>query len=319
MIKVGVIGYHNLRGAELVRVLINHPDVELVWVRGSGTDVGTRLDHVVPGIIGECDLLIEPMDTVDDVDLLYLCGSRDEVTAQLKRLTLPDELHVIDLSGCHNHDHGPESAWKYGMNEMQRRVIVHDAHWVTVPGNAAEASLLAVMPMARNLLINSPLTLEVAIGESALCNGGQTLDGMTVSQWAEDQQREVSLALSQCQSGFSQPVTLTVTPLAERRTLAVAARFKCGVDSEMIRRLYEQYYDDHNFVFIVDCPVAAADVENTNKCLIQLDKDERSGELTVHAVMDVLLKGCSGNAVHAMNLMFGLHERAGLSLKGTGC
>lgn len=319
MIKVGVIGYNNLRAAELLRVLINHPDVELRWVRGNESDVGVRLDHVVPGIVGECDLSIEPMGSVDDVDLVYLCGSRDEVAAQLHGLTLADEVRVIDLSGSHNLDHGGERLWTYGLSEMQRRVLVHDARWVTVPGNAAEASLLALMPMARNLLLNSPLTLHVAIGVSALPDGGTTLDGMTASQWADDQQREVSKALSQCQSSFNQPVTLTVTPLAERRTLAVAARFKCGVDSEMIRQLYEQYYDDHNFVFIVDRPIVTADVENTNKCLLFIDKDERSGYLTVHAVMDVLLKGCSGNAVHAMNLLFGLHERVGLSLKGTGC
>lgn len=319
MIKVGIIGYNNLRAAELVRLLINHPDVELAWVRGDDAHVGVRLDRVVPGIVGECDLLIEPMGPVDDVDLVYLCGSRNEVTAQLQGLTFPDELHVIDMSGSHNLDYGPDKPWQYGMSEMQRRVLVHDTRWVTVPGNAAHASLLALMPMARNLMLNSPLTLHVAIGVSALPDGGQTLDGMTPAQWAEDQQREVSMALRECQSSFNQPVTLTVTPLAERRTLAVAARFKCGVDIEMVRQLYEQYYEDHNFVFMVDRPIVTADVENTNKCLIRLDKDERSGELTVHAVMDVLLKGCSGNAVHAMNLLFGLHERVGLNLKGTGC
>ena len=114
-------------------------------------------------------------------------------------------------------------------------------------------------------------------------------------------------------------MSLTVTPLAERRTLAAAVQFKCDVEGDMIRQLYETYYEDHNFVFLVDRPIVAADVENTNKCLIQLYKDESNGLLTVNAVMDVLLKGCVGNAVHAMNLMCGLHERVGLSLKGVGC
>ena len=114
-------------------------------------------------------------------------------------------------------------------------------------------------------------------------------------------------------------MTLTVDRLAERRTLAVDARFKCGVEDEVVHQLYEQYYGDHNFVFLVDRPIVTADVENTNKCLIRLEKDEATGLLTIHAVMDVLLKGCVGTAVHAMNLMFGLHERVGLALKGTGC
>lgn len=101
--------------------------------------------------------------------------------------------------------------------------------------------------------------------------------------------------------------------------MVAAARFKCGIDIEMIKQLYEQYYDDHSFVFLVDRPLVTADVENTNKCLIHIDKDDHSGEVTVHAVMDLLLKGSAGNAVHMMNLLFGLQERAGLALKGTGC
>jgi len=321
MIKIGVIGCENLRAAELLRILINHPDVELKWVR-SATSAGKRIDHIVRGILGESDLIVsEDVGPLDDVDLVCLCGSRAEVTEKLSSLEIPDDVKVIDLSGCHNLNHGPDELWTYGVSEMQRRVLVHDARLVTVPGNAAMASLLALMPMARNLLLNHPLTLHVAIGMSALPNDGgkKTIDGFDIDAWAREQQQEVALALSRCQSSFNQPVTLTVTPLTERRTLAVAAQFKCGVDEEMIRQLYEQYYDDHNFVFLTDSPIVTADVENTNKCLIRLEKDEHSGMLTVHAVMDVLLKGCAGNAVHIMNLLFGLHERVGLTLKGSGC
>ena len=318
MIKVGIIGGLNLHAEELLRILINHPDVELKWVRDRRA-VGSRLDQVVPGIIGESDLIIEDLNEIDDVDLIYMCGNRSQVRVLMERLKVPEAVRVIDMSGVHNQEHGDDKPWVYGLNEMQRRIIVHDARMVTVPGNAAAASLLALIPMARNLLLNSPLTLHVAIGMSVLDDGNKTFDNMDLDAWARDQQQEVALALSQCQSSFSQPVTITVTPLAERRTLAVAARFKCGVDAQTIRQLYEQYYDDHNFVFIVDRPIVSADVENTNKCLIYLDKDEQQGELTIHAVMDVLLKGCAGSAVHSMNLLFGLHEKVGLALKATGC
>ena len=320
MIKVGIIGCDNLRAAELVRILINHPDVELRWVSDEDLS-GKRIDEVVPGIVGECDLKISAAGSTSDVDLVYLCGGRDCVSRQLSSMSLPDELSVIDLSGCHNTDHGEGMEWTYGLSEMQRRILVHDARRVTVPGNAATVSLLALMPMARNLMLNHPVSLHVAIGLSALAGDGAmlTADGYDLESWARDQQREVEYALRQCQSSFHQPVSLTVTPLAERRTLAVAAQFKCGVDSEMIRQLYEQYYDDHNFVFLIDRPIVTADIENTSKCLIHLDKDEHTGLLTIHAVADVLLKGSAGNAVHAMNLLFGLHELAGLALKGTGC
>ena len=315
MIKVGVIGCDNPRAAELVRILINHPDVELMWVADKDS-AGARLDYIVPGIVGECDLTVTRDTTIDEVDLVYLSGNRDSVAACLSKLIIPPGLKMIDLSGTHNLDHGEGKPWKYGLSEMQRRLLVHDTDLVTVPGYAAAVSLLALMPLARNLLLNSPLTLRVAMGAMAHVDEGTALDGMSAAEWSR---REVEYALRQCQSSFNQPVDLTISSLAERRALAVAARFKCNVDGEMIRQLYEQYYDDHNFVFMVDRPIVAADVENTNKCLIHLDKDEQSGELTVHAVMDLLLKGCAGTAVHVMNLLFGLHERTGLALKATGC
>lgn len=318
MIKVGVTGCDNLRAAELVRLLIHHPDVELVWALGA-LSAGMRLDRVVPGIVGECDLMVNPEGTLDTVDVVFTCEPRGLASATLASLNLPESTGVIDLSGSHNLDHGAEHVWKYGLSEMQRRILVHDAQRVTVPGNAATASLLALMPMARNLLINHPLELRVAMGATAFPNDGKTIDGMDVAAWQAEQEREVAMALGMCQSSFNQPVSMTITPLGERRTLAVAARFKCGIDGEMVRQLYDQYYDDHNFVFMLDRAITTADVENTNKCLIRLEKDERTGELTIYAVMDLLLKGGAGTAVHIMNLMFGLHERVGLSLKGTGC
>lgn len=318
MIKVGISGCDDLPAAELVRLLINHPDVELKWVT-CAADAGERLDRIVPGILGETDLTVNPDGELEEVDLVYACGRRVQVERQLQELALPDTVHVIDMSGSHNLEHGPDTPWKYGMSEMQRRLLVHDAHLVTVPGAAATAALLALLPMARNLMLNSPVALHVAMGVSALAGEGKTLEGVPLDDWAREQREEIVLALTQCQTSFNQPVTLTVTPLAERRTLAVAARMKCGMDDEMIRQLYEQYYDDHNFVFLIDRPIVTADVENTNKCLIRLEKDDRTGELTIHAVMDVLLKGSAGTALHVMNLMYGLHERVGLALKGTGC
>lgn len=315
MIKVGISGCDGLSVAELVRILINHPDVELLRVCDA-SHAGIRLDKIVPGIIGECDLTVCPEGKLDDIDLLYLCGSRAGVRIR------PDEwregLKVIDLSGSHNLEHGDGKPWVYGMSEMQRRVLVHEAQWVTVPGPAAAASLLALLPMVRNQLLQGPLALHIQAGTAVFPADGKTSDGLTAEAFAHDQQQELCLALRQFQPDFDQPVTLSVSPVGERRTFIVESRFKCNVDLAMMASLYEQFYDDHNFVFVVDRPLSTADVENTNKFLIHLEKDEASGETVVQGMMDVLLKGAAGNAVHAMNLMYGLHERVGLALKGSG-
>lgn len=318
MINVGISGCDGLSVAELVRILINHPDVELMRVYDA-SHAGVRLDRIVPGIIGECDLTVSPPGPFYNIDLLFLSGSRADVAARMRRDEWHEDLKVIDLSGSHNLDQGDDTPWTYGLGEMQRRVLVHDSKWVTVPGSVAAASLLALMPLARNQQLGSALTLRVQAGEAVFPNDGLTPDGLTPEAFAREQQQELLQALRLCQPGFDQPVTLSVSPIAERRALAVEARFKSNADLEMVASQYEEYYDDHNFVFMVDRQLSVADVENTNKFLIHLEKDEAAGEVVVHGMMDALLKGAAGNAVHAMNLMFGLHERVGLTLKGSGC
>jgi N-acetyl-gamma-glutamyl-phosphate reductase len=163
------------------------------------------------------------------------------------------------------------------------------------------------------------LALQVAVGALAFPDKGKTIDGLDETEWAAQQQREIEAVLKQCQPGFAQPVSLTLSPHDGRRTITVTVQLKCDIGEQQVRQLYDQYYDDHNFVFIVDRPIVTADIENTNKCLIHLSKNELTGMLTVQSAIDLLIKGSSGNAVHVMNLMFGLHERAGLALKGTGC
>lgn len=317
MIKVGITGCDNLRAAELVRLLINHPDVQLEWVTSS-SPAGTRLDHIVPGIIGECDLRVTAAEECNEVEIVFVCDGLERLPDTVKTHCQSQQCRVVDVTGSHNLDHGVDRAWIYGMGEMQRRVLVHDARQVTVPGAVAMAALLALMPMARNLLLNNPIDVHAAIGEcvGGECYGPRPDKDKHLARLLAD---EVRFALGQCQSSFDQPVNMDISRLAERRTLAAAVRFKCGLDIEMVRSLYEQYFDDHNFVFMVDRPIVAADVENTNKCLLRIEKDEHKGWLTIHAVIDGLLKGGAGTAVHVMNLMCGLHERAGLALKATGC
>lgn len=82
-----------------------------------------------------------------------------------------------------------------------------------------------------------------------------------------------------------------------------------------IVKLYEDYYDDHNFTYVINRMPDLKDVVNTNKCLLYLTKED--GKLLIVSVIDNLLKGASGQAVHNMNLLFGLHERTGLNLKAS--
>ena len=318
MIKAGIAGCQGLSASELIRILINHPDVELKWV-ADATHSGVRLDRIIPGIVGECELTVSGECDLADVDLVLLCDTRDKVATWLRTHDVPPGVKLIDVSGCHNQDADAGGPWVYGMSEMQRRVLVHEAQWVTVPGPAAVASLLAVMPVARSHKLDTPLSLLLTAGDRVLQAAGLAVDKPIPQAWVDEQEQELRHALSQCQPGFSQPVSLTMATSAEHRLITVTARFKSDMDQDSLKSLYQQYYEDHNFVFLMDRPIVAADVENTNKCLLRLSRHDENGEITVLGVMDGLLKAGVGNAVHAMNLMFGLYERIGLTLKASGC
>ena len=314
MIKVGITGCDHLLAAELVRILINHPDVQLEWVTASCPQ-GTRLDQLVPGIIGECDLVVKDPWDCDDVDIVFLGAGLDPLPETLKKRCLSQDCRVVDLTGGHNLDHGEGKQWTYGMSEMQRRVLVHDARLVTLPGAVAMAAMLALLPMARNNLLNNPVSVIAAVGSCLL--DSMTAGGLSIEQVAQRQADEVSYALEQCQPGFNQSVSVDIASVSMPRVLGATVSFKSEFDEGVVRQLYEQYYDDHNFVFLVDRSLVTTDVANTNKCLIHIVK--KDGCFTLNAGIDGFLKGGAGTAVHAMNLMFGLHERVGLTLKGTGC
>lgn len=314
MIKVGITGCDHLLAAELVRLLINHPDVQLEWVTASCLP-GTRLDQLVPGIIGECDLVVKDPWDCEDVDIVFLGAGLDPLPEALKKRFLSQDCRIVDLTGGHNLDHGEGKPWTYGMSEMQRRVLVHDARQVTLPGAVAMAALLALLPMARNNLLNSPITVLAAASSCFL--DSMTAGTLGVEQIAQQQTEEVLYALAQCQSGFDHPVSVDIISVSMPRVLGATVSFKSELDEGVVRQLYEQYYDDHNFVFLVDRSLVSVDVANTNKCLIHIVK--KDGCFTLNAMIDGFLKGGAGTAVHAMNLMFGLHERVGLTLKGTGC
>ena len=300
--------------AELVRILINHPDVQLEWVTASCPQ-GTRLDQLVPGIIGECDMFVKDPWDCDDVDIVFLGAGLGPLPETLKKRCLSQDCRVVDLTGGHNLDYGEDKPWTYGMSEMQRRVLVHDARLVTLPGTVAMATMMALLPMARNHLLNSPITVHATVGSCLL--DSMTAGGLSIEQVAQQQTEEVLYALAQCQSGFNHPVSVDITSVSIPRVLGATVSFKSELDEGEVLQLYEQYYDDHNFVFLVDRSLVSTDVANTNKCLIHIVK--KDGCFTLNTGIDGLLKGGAGTAVHVMNLLFGLHERVGLTLKGTGC
>lgn len=315
MIKVGIEGGNERAAGELIRILLNHPDVEIIWVN-SETQDGTRITDVHRGLVGETDLQFSNHMQFDNVNMIFLCGpsGSSRIFMDAHGSELPQDMRIIDMAGDYrmpdeNHD------FVYGLSELNRKYMVHDCFHVSNAGAFAMAIELALLPLAKNLLLNSEIHATAIASANAFCEPPSTCaDNLCVKQPLRlNQVQEVTQALKQLQLSFNSPIHLIPMQGSFARGLLAAVYVKCNVDLDVVRQLYEDYYDDHNFTFITKGDVQLQDVVNTNKCLLHLERID--DKLLITAVIDDVMKGTAGNAVHCMNLLFGLHERVGLLTK----
>lgn len=319
MIKAGIIGGAGYTAGELIRLLINHPDVEIVWVNSS-SNAGNAVSAVHQGLIGETDLKFTDRAPLDEIDVLFCCTPHGETRKFLESRTIPEELRIIDLSQDYRIADG-EHDFVYGLPELNRKPTVRGARHVANPGCFATAIQLGLLPLAKNLLLNSPIHVTAITGSTG---AGVKPGATTHYSWRNDNVSvykpfrhqhlaEIRQSLTQLQSSFSADINFIPVRGCFSRGIMAVIYTDCAVDLPELRRIYEEYYDDHNFTFITDKAPDLKDVVNTNKCIIHLDKVD--GKVIITTVIDNLLKGASGQAVHNMNLLFGLHERTGLQLK----
>lgn len=319
MIKAGIIGGAGYTAGELIRILINHPDVEIKWIN-STSNAGNRVDSVHQGLIGETDLSFTADTPMEDIDVMFCCTPHGETRKFMVSHIVPEELRIIDLSTDYRHQDGSHD-FIYGLPELNRKRIVNGARHIANPGCFATCIQLALLPLAKNLLLNSDIHVHAITGST----GAGVKPGATSHfSWRNDNVSiykpfrhqhldEIRQSLTQLQASFSSKLNFIPVRGCFSRGIFASVYLDCPLELEMVRTLYEEYYDDHNFTFVTDKMPDLKDVVNTNKCLLHLIKED--GKLLIVSVIDNLLKGASGQAVHNMNLLFGLHERVGLTLK----
>ena len=319
MIKAGIIGGAGYTAGELIRLLINHPDVEIKWVNSS-SNAGNRVDAVHQGLIGETDLEFIADTPFDDVDVMFCCTPHGETRKFMESHIVPEELRIIDLSTDYRHQDDSHD-FVYGLPELNRKRIVNGTKHIANPGCFATCIQLALLPLAKNLLLNSDIHVHAITGST----GAGVKPGATSHfSWRNDNVSiykpfkhqhldEIRQSLSQLQSSFSSKLNFIPVRGCFSRGIFATVYIDCPIGLDMVRKLYDEYYADHNFTFVTDKMPDLKDVVNTNKCLLHLIKED--GKLLIVSVIDNLLKGASGQAVHNMNLLFGLHERVGLNLK----
>lgn len=299
MIKVGILEASTAQGAELVRILLHHPDVQIVWAHSSVAQ-GPATSYI-HGITGETDLHFGKQ-TSGHVDVIINCSTQALTPEALATMDVDRaNLRLIEMCATNIPD-----ACDYGLCELNRKALVRGAMTARSATPLAMAIELALLPLAKHLMLNSPVAVAATCG----VGGHHCISRRRAGNLPEA--AEVADALRLAQSSFYQNINIVEMLAGGLSGLMAVVSMRCTMHLSEIYKLYEESYSDHNFVYVCSEPVDTRDVTSTNKCLLHLDKDDDI--LTVTAVLDPAVKGGAGNAVHIMNLMFGLHERTGLNL-----
>lgn len=326
MIKVAIVGGADYMTGELIRLLINHPDVDLRLVHSTEFN-GVPLIDAHQGLVGETDLRFSDDDDFSQCDVLFLALPRGESKRFIETHELPEELKIIDLSPDYRmesysgEEQTDDSMFVYGLPELNRKPLVRGARRASNPGCFATAVTLSLLPLAKAGVLRGPI--HVAALEGAT-DAGADPSPIGHYPWRNENiaiyrpllhsaADEISYAVKELQPDFDDEILLVPMRGSFSRGALTALYLPTDMDIDAVRQLFEETYSDHSFTHIVDRHPDLKDVANTNKCLIHV---ERIGDrLVVTAAIDNLLKGGAGNAVHLMNLLFGLSERTGLTLK----
>jgi len=325
MIKVGVIGGAGYTGGELIRLLINHPDVDIAYVH-SKSQAGKPMTAVHTDMIGETDILFTG-DLDKKADVVFLCVGHGEAKAFLAEHNFDKDTRIIDLSQDYRlHVAGErkqyqDTAFVYGLPELNKEQI-KTAKYIANPGCFATAIQLALLPLAKAGLLKD----VYVTGITGSTGAGQSLQASSHFSWrANNIQAYKTLThqhVAEIKQSLEQEQNKSVAALNFipwrgdfTRGIFVSAQMACDKTQEELEQLFEDYYKDHPFTVLSKTLIHLKQIVNTNKCVVQVEKVD--GQLVVHTAIDNLLKGASGQAVQNMNLMFGLDECAGLHLKAS--
>lgn len=318
MIRAGIIGGAGYTAGELIRLLVNHPEAEIVFVNSS-SNAGNRITDVHGGLYGECDLVFTDELPLDKIDVIFFCTAHGDTRKFMESHNIPESLKIIDLSMDYRIA-SSEHNFLYGLPELNRRAICK-ASRVANPGCFATCIELGLLPLAKHLMLNSDISVNAITGStgagvkpSSTSHFSWRNNNMSIYK-AFDHQHipEIKQSLTQLQTSFNAEIDFIPYRGDFPRGIFATLVVKTKVDLHEITRIYEEYYERDSFVHIVDKNIDLKQVVNTNKCLIHLEK--HGDKLLIISCIDNLLKGASGQAVHNMNLMFNLEETVGLRLK----
>lgn len=314
--KVGIIGGAGYTAGELIRLLINHPHVEIVFIH-SESNAGNRITDVHGGLIGETGLRFSDKFDLSAIDTLFLCQGHGQSSAFWTTNRMPEGLKVIDLAQDYRNE---SEGYVYGLPEVKKNRIAK-ADKIANPGCFATAIQLALLPLAAAGLLKNDIHVTAVTGSTG---AGVKPSATTHFSWRSDNisiykpfthqhLAEIRQTLTQLQPDFTGEINFVPMRGDFSRGILASVYTDCDLTQEEAEELYSTYYKDAPFTHVSDKPIDLKQVINTNKALIHVEK--HGNKLHITSVIDNLLKGASGQAVENMNIMHGLDPCEGLHLK----
>ncbi|MDG2147184.1 MAG: N-acetyl-gamma-glutamyl-phosphate reductase [Flavobacteriaceae bacterium] len=319
-VKVGIIGGSGYTGGELIRLLINHSKVELVFVQ-SKTNKGKYIQEIHTDLIGQAK--IKFVSKIDNkIDLLFLCVGHNQSKKFLDNNKVDKKTKIIDLSqdfrvnSMYN-----ERKFIYGLPELNKDKIIESSS-IANPGCFATAIQLGLLPFAVNNNLNGEININAITGSTG---AGVKLSETSHYSWRNNNVswyksfnhqhlNEINLNLKFLNKKQHEIVLI---PIRGNFTKGIFCTmyFKNKLTLDQVKMLYKNYYKNSSFVHVSKNEIDLKQVLNTNNCIIHLKKE---GErILITSIIDNLIKGAAGQAIQNMNLMFGLDEDLGLKLKSS--
>lgn len=337
MINVGILGAAGYTGGELLRLLINHPEVNIVFAN-SESNAGNKVYDVHEGLFGETELEFTSEMPFDAVDVVFFCFGHGKSEAFLKEHTIPSNVRIIDLAQDFRIA-APTHDYVYGLPEIHRSQIASCTHLAN-PGCFATCIQLGLLPMAQAGLLTHDVSVNAVTGSTG---AGQKPAATTHFSWRTANFSVYKLFTHQhlheiCQSlnelrpdsaprlvdtlveGFeADGITVDFIPYRGDFSRGIFCTEVITLDAPMpadeVISIYKRFYENAAFTFYSDKALDLKQVVNTNKAMVHVDVFGR--KVVVTSIIDNLLKGAVGQAVQNMNIMFGIDERAGLNLKAS--
>ncbi|MDH2387396.1 N-acetyl-gamma-glutamyl-phosphate reductase [Streptomyces sp. HNM0663] len=346
MIRAGVVGASGLAGGDLIRLITQHPDLELTFLGGS-SNIGRRPAELHPGLRLDLGLTVQPVteEIADQVDVVFL-ATPAPVSAELAALLADRVPAVVDLSGAFR-IHTPElhdrwypkvkrrpdlaDRFVYGVPELIGDQLA-DAALISLPGCYATAITLGLAPLTLGLGLD--LKTVVVDGKSGSSGGGLQLRtpdlhpfrSGAIAPYSPTGHRhaaEVGDFLERSKPGAVGSLTMSAYGVSHVRGLLTSSYVFTddAVDQRELQRAYVRFYKGHRFVRVrrhaetlIPVPDPQA-VLGSNYCDVTALYDEEGDRIVVLAALDNLVKGAAGQAVQAANIRFGLPEETGLTMQ----